>query len=125
MASRREALGSYGNWRGIWALLVSSFRTAQYGTDSGVLSRHAIGLNQFGMYDASLKSWRACAGCSMLLRVYDNSRQADVGAAIQEPVLLLEMVSGRRIYPSALKEVMDTPDWAKPALEAAFELDCG
>lgn len=57
------------------------------------------------------------------LRVYDNSRQVDIGAPVQEPVLLLEMVRGRRIYPSALKEVMDTPDWAKPALEAAFELD--
>lgn len=59
------------------------------------------------------------------LRVYDNSRQAVAGAPIQEPVLLLEMAQGRRIYPATLEEAADAPDWAKPALEAAFELDVG
>ncbi|HEU0231492.1 MAG TPA: hypothetical protein VFR20_13060 [Burkholderiaceae bacterium] len=57
------------------------------------------------------------------LRVYDNSRQADVGAPIEEPVLLLEMAQGRRLYPATLADAATTPDWAKPALEAAFELD--
>lgn len=54
------------------------------------------------------------------LRVYDNSAQAQAGAAVADPLLLLECVAGRRVYPGTLREARATPDWAKPILEAAF-----
>ncbi len=55
------------------------------------------------------------------LRVYDNSAQAEVGAAVPEPWLLLEWAQGRRLFPATLRAAADTPDWAKPVLEAAFQ----
>lgn len=57
------------------------------------------------------------------LRVYDNSAQAPEGASISEPKLLLEMYASKRLYPATLAHAVDTPGWAKPALEVAFELD--
>ncbi|MBV6304496.1 hypothetical protein KVP10_06335 [Candidimonas humi] len=57
------------------------------------------------------------------LRVYDNSTQYEIGQAIGEPKLLLEMCAGKRLYPVTLVEAADTPEWAKPVLEVAFELD--
>ncbi|OWT64176.1 hypothetical protein CEY11_06355 [Candidimonas nitroreducens] len=57
------------------------------------------------------------------LRVYDNSTQYEIGQAIGEPKLLLEMCAAKRLYPTRLANAVDTPDWVKPVLEAAFELD--
>lgn len=57
------------------------------------------------------------------LRVYDNSTQFAKGQAIGEPKLLLEMRAAQRIHPAMLIEAVDAPEWVKPALEAAFELD--
>ncbi|MGE4338501.1 MAG: hypothetical protein AB7E55_21340 [Pigmentiphaga sp.] len=59
------------------------------------------------------------------LRIYDNSRQFATGEAIGEPTLLLEMRAAKRLHPITLADAAKTPDWAKPALEAAFELDPG
>ncbi|NYT44043.1 hypothetical protein H0A64_04270 [Alcaligenaceae bacterium] len=57
------------------------------------------------------------------LRVYDNSLQVDTGAAIPDPLLLLELAQGRRRFPATIQEAANTPDWAKPILEAAFTLN--
>src|SRR5690606_3533616 len=57
------------------------------------------------------------------LRVYDNSVHYDPGTAIGEPKLLLEMRAAKRLYPATLAEAAHTPEWAKPVLEVAFELD--
>lgn len=57
------------------------------------------------------------------VRVYDNSHHVCSGKPIDEPILLLEMERGKRNYPTSLEQAADTPDWAKPVLEAAFELD--
>ncbi|WP_397475872.1 hypothetical protein [Pusillimonas sp.] len=59
------------------------------------------------------------------LRVYDNSTQFEQGQAIGEPKLLLQMRAAKRLHPATLADAADTPEWAKPALEAAFELDSG
>jgi len=59
------------------------------------------------------------------LRVYDNSVHYEPGTAIGEPALLLEMRAVKRLYPAMLAEGADTPEWAKPVLEVAFELDPG
>lgn len=59
------------------------------------------------------------------LRVYDNSTSFELGQAIGEPALLLEMQAAKRLYPTSLADAAHTPEWAKPALEVAFELDPG
>ena len=57
------------------------------------------------------------------LRVYDNSAEVDPGAAVPDPVLVMEMTAGKLTWPierdvGALDGV---PDWAKPLLEAALQ----
>ena len=59
------------------------------------------------------------------LRVYDNSIHYEPGTAIGAPTLFLEMRAVKRLYPATLAEGADTPEWAKPVLEVAFELDPG
>lgn len=59
------------------------------------------------------------------LRVYDNSAQFEKGQAIGEPKLLLGMRAAKRLHPARLADAADTPEWAKPVLEVAFELDPG
>jgi predicted ABC-type ATPase len=55
------------------------------------------------------------------LRVYDNSVDAEIGAEVPEPLLVLEMEAGRKLYPLTPRDVVSTPEWAKPLVEAAFE----
>ncbi|AOB33920.1 hypothetical protein AKI39_21395 [Bordetella sp. H567] len=55
------------------------------------------------------------------LRVYDNSRDAAIGAAIPDPVLVLALDDGDVAFPATVHEARATPDWAKPLVEAAFE----
>jgi len=57
------------------------------------------------------------------LRVYDNSVSFKKGQVIGEPRPLLEMRAAQRLYPATLAEAAETPEWAKPVLEVAFELD--
>lgn len=59
------------------------------------------------------------------LRVYDNSAQFEKGQAIGEPKPLLGMRAAKRLHPARLADAADTPEWAKPVLEVAFELDPG
>jgi predicted ABC-type ATPase len=55
------------------------------------------------------------------LRVYDNSVPADPAAGqAPQPTLVLHMVGGQIVGPADLSS---TPDWAKPIVATALELD--
>ena len=56
------------------------------------------------------------------LVVYDNSAGVRPGAAVPDPILLLEMENGRLVQPVAddVERLRNTPAWAKPLLEAAL-----
>lgn len=55
------------------------------------------------------------------LQVYDNSRDARNGAAVPDPLLVLEMENGRLVRRTDdLDLLRNTPEWAKPLMEAAF-----
>jgi predicted ABC-type ATPase len=61
------------------------------------------------------------------LQVFDNSAQALPGEGIPDPVLLLEMIEGRMVFPDpddagALAAI---PGWAHPVLQAAIESGYG
>jgi len=55
------------------------------------------------------------------LRVFDNSAQAQLGEAVPDPRPVLSMQQGCLTWPSTPAEFRQTPDWAKPLLEAALE----
>ena len=56
------------------------------------------------------------------LQVYDNSREAGDGGNVPDPALLLQIESGRIVYPARddAATLRRTPDWAKPLLESAY-----
>lgn len=54
------------------------------------------------------------------LRVFDNSTDAQPGASVPDPVPVLEMQHGRLLWPTDAADWRNTPDWAKPLLEAAL-----
>jgi len=58
------------------------------------------------------------------LRVYDNSADAQPGAAIPDPVLVMEMTAGALTWPDAsdVEAFGRVPDWAKPLVAAALEM---
>lgn len=56
------------------------------------------------------------------LQIYDNSKDVKDGEVIPDPVLLAQMESGRLIWPSSPDDLLQTPQWAKPLLEAALLL---
>lgn len=56
------------------------------------------------------------------LQIYDNSKDVGDGEAIPDPVLLAQLESGRLIWPSDPDRLLQTPEWAKPLLEAALLL---
>lgn len=57
------------------------------------------------------------------LQVFDNSAEAAPGEDIPDPVLLLEMIGGRLVFPAAddASALEATPDWARPIVQAAIE----
>ena len=57
------------------------------------------------------------------LQVFDNSAEAAPGEEIPDPVLLLEMIGGRLVFPAAddASALEATPDWARPIVQAAIE----
>ncbi len=57
------------------------------------------------------------------LRVYDNSAEAKLGQAIPDPLLAAEIVGGRLLAPRDVTTLTATPNWAKPILEAALQMD--
>lgn len=56
------------------------------------------------------------------LQIHDNSQDAEDGQPIPDPVLLAQMEGGRLVWPTDPATLMQTPDWAKPLLEAALVL---
>jgi predicted ABC-type ATPase len=56
------------------------------------------------------------------IQVFDNSRDAEAGAAIPDPLLVLDMAQGQLIWPTANDHVAlrKTPVWARPLVEAAL-----
>lgn len=54
------------------------------------------------------------------LQVYDNSTDAAPGTPVPNPRLLLQMENGRIVWPRDVATLAQTPDWAKPILEAAL-----
>lgn len=58
------------------------------------------------------------------LLVYDNSTEAgtDADDPVPEPMLVLHVAHGEVLYPSTHNELVRTPHWAMPIVEAALEL---
>jgi predicted ABC-type ATPase len=56
------------------------------------------------------------------LKVYDNSASVMPGEAVPDPMLILEMKDGTLVWPAPgdLETLRQTPDWAKPLMEAAL-----
>jgi hypothetical protein len=56
------------------------------------------------------------------LQVYDNSAEAAEGEPIPDPILVLEMVGGRALFPDPTDAaaLSATPEWAKPIVAAAL-----
>lgn len=54
------------------------------------------------------------------LQIYDNSAEAGTGEPVPDPVLLAQMEVGRLVWPTTAGALRNTPDWAKPLLEAAL-----
>lgn len=73
-------------------------------------------------YPAALENLIALMPCLSHLRVYDNSAEARRGRAIPDPVLVMELEAGRCTWPTDLESLANTPDWAKPLLEAALSI---
>jgi len=61
------------------------------------------------------------------VKVYDNSASVMPGEAVPDPILVLEMKGGKLIWPGSddLETLRQTPDWAKPLMEAALSLSSG
>jgi predicted ABC-type ATPase len=57
------------------------------------------------------------------LQVFDNSAEAAPGEHIPDPVLVLEMVGGRMVFPEPQNATAlnATPEWARPIVQAAIE----
>jgi predicted ABC-type ATPase len=73
-------------------------------------------------YPAALENLIALMPYLTHLQVYDNSTEAASGKAIPDPARVAEMVSGKLTWPDDLDSLEQTPEWAKPLLEAAMLL---
>lgn len=56
------------------------------------------------------------------LQVYDNSIDAVLGQPMPNPYLLLQMERGRIAWPREIQALREMPDWAKPIMETALQL---
>ncbi|MEW6385480.1 MAG: hypothetical protein AB1514_16255 [Pseudomonadota bacterium] len=56
------------------------------------------------------------------LHVYDNSAPAGADGCV-EPLPVLAMAHGQLQYPASVAELLHTPDWAKPIVMRAMELN--
>jgi predicted ABC-type ATPase len=56
------------------------------------------------------------------IKVYDNSTEAAADGIVPDPLLVLEMESGRVVSPAPddLKALQRAPEWTRPILEAAL-----
>lgn len=57
------------------------------------------------------------------LRLFDNSVDVAPGQPIPDPVPVLQVRGGRVTFPVAVDDLGRTPDWAKPIVKAARDLD--
>jgi predicted ABC-type ATPase len=57
------------------------------------------------------------------LQVFDNSVEAASGEDIPDPILVLEMIDGRIMFPTPedTTALRATPEWARPIVQAALE----
>lgn len=57
------------------------------------------------------------------LQLFDNSVEAASGEDIADPVLVLEMIGGRIVFPTPedATALHATPEWARPIVQAAVE----
>lgn len=73
-------------------------------------------------YPAALANLIALMPCLTHLQIHDNSAQVGIGEAVPDPVMLAEMKAGKLVWPADLKSLANTPEWAKPLLEAALSI---
>ncbi len=73
-------------------------------------------------YPAALANLIALMPCLAHLQVYDNSVEVGIGGAVPDPVLVAEMNTGKLVWPTDLDSLGNTPDWAKPLMEAALSM---
>lgn len=57
------------------------------------------------------------------LQVYDNSADAGPDGLVPEPRLILQVTRRMVLYPHDAATMRATPDWAKPLVAAAMDLD--
>ena len=59
------------------------------------------------------------------LQIYDNSVEVAFSEAVPDPVRVVEMESGKLVWPAPadLGSLQNTPEWAKPLLEAALSMN--
>jgi len=57
------------------------------------------------------------------LQVFDNSAEAAPGEDIPDPVLVLEYIGGKIVFPDPddAEALAATPEWARPVVQAAIE----
>jgi predicted ABC-type ATPase len=73
-------------------------------------------------YESSIQNLLRLLPHLARLRVYDNSADATPGQPIPNPRLLLQMDAGQITWPTNADTLRQTPDWAKPILEMALQL---
>jgi predicted ABC-type ATPase len=56
------------------------------------------------------------------LQVYDNSVDAAPGESVPDPLPVLEMADGVLSWPASPRDLLRTPEWAKPLVEAAIRI---
>ena len=59
------------------------------------------------------------------LRAYENSAQVGLGEVVPEPRLVLHVETRQCRFPNTREALMDTPDWAKPLVEASINQAAG
>ncbi len=57
------------------------------------------------------------------LRVLDNSAEATRGNSVASPALILHVRARTIVFPQVLKDLAQTPPWAKPIVKAARDLE--
>ena len=76
-------------------------------------------------YPASLLNLIRLMPHAWRIQVFDNSVTVASGEDVPDPVRVLELRQGRLLYPSTPRQIRNTPQWAKPVVEAAMAVGCG
>ena len=71
-------------------------------------------------YPASLVNLIRLMPHAWRLQVFDNSVTVAPGEGVPDPARVLELEAGRVAYPITPDQIRDTPQWAKPIVEAAM-----